>query len=411
MQFISLWCVKGYDNGLRSAVITGGIYCLILLLSLLLGPTTWLFFFGALLTPFLLLTHRRRLRDSDYPGHWIWLPLLPFIGVIATLVSSDNAILLLIFISLAVCMLLYFSSLKSNRKRVYTQGYAGRGIQINRGNTELSQHHKSKKRVEPTLSLQSNDLSEAQDSQRDFAMLSSESETQAGAILQENIQASTQEESESVSSINDSATEEDLYNDSNQAPRFKFNVFSFFKNDDSNGLKSQLEWLKERIKRCDRKVMICGSSLLVFAMVLVSWWGFNGDEASGLPQAASLPKPIIERHEAKLPDGFSLVFENDILIMRWLGEVQDPQTLWSLAQAKGDKSCAELTFNNGDKYRPLTVSIKQDTAIEARFSPLDNAAIITDIAKRGSVSLCGYKFSLKGSLAILGKNPIFGDYL
>ncbi|WP_299493374.1 hypothetical protein [uncultured Shewanella sp.] len=442
MQFISLWCVKGYDNGVRSAVITGSIYCIILLLSLLLGPTAWLFFFGVLLTPILLLTHRRRLRDSDYPGQWIWLPLLPFIGVIATLVTSDNTVLLLVFISIAVGMMLYFSSLKANRKRVYTQGYAGRSIQLHRGNTGLSQNHRSKKRVEPTLSSEVNQPYQSEQSQDSPSHSSSPQEitaTQALSIPSDDINSAKITEPVESSLLQQSAIENHDAADQGEtsAANQCFNSdgheqresctpadesatqqtkwsrkWPFISQDLLSRLRVNLNEIKDKIQKSDRKVIIYASSVFVLALMLVFWLSINRDGSAELTQAsASLPEPLVERHEAKLPDGFSLVFENNILIMRWLGEVQDPQELWSLAQAKGDKTCAELTFNNGVKYRPLSVVIKPDTAIEARFSPLDNAAIITDVAKRGSVSLCGYQFSLKGSLAVLGKNPIFGDYL
>lgn len=118
-----------------------------------------------------------------------------------------------------------------------------------------------------------------------------------------------------------------------------------------------------------------------------------------------------ERVTLALPDGFSVALEDDILIMRWLGEKGKAQNLWSLATAKGDKTCSLLSFNNGTDYRPVTVDLKADSATEARFTPLDTQAIIVDLARRGSISLCGYKFSLKGSQAILEQNRTFGDYI
>lgn len=118
-----------------------------------------------------------------------------------------------------------------------------------------------------------------------------------------------------------------------------------------------------------------------------------------------------ERVTLALPDGFSVALEDDILIMRWLGEKGKAQNLWSLATAKGDKTCSLLSFNNGTDYRPVTVDLKTDSATEARFTPLDTQAIIVDLARRGSISLCGYKFSLKGSQAILEQNRTFGDYI
>ncbi|MBS0042614.1 hypothetical protein KFE26_09910 [Shewanella sp. M16] len=156
----------------------------------------------------------------------------------------------------------------------------------------------------------------------------------------------------------------------------------------------------------------CGVVLLI-ALV----WGLwpNGDSETGDGAEVVTVNAIApyagERVTLALPDGFSVALEDDILIMRWLGEKGKAQNLWSLATAKGDKTCSVLSFNNGTDYRPVTVDLKADSASEARFSPLDTQAIIIDLARRGNISLCGYKFSLKGSQAILEQNRTFGDYI
>lgn len=152
-------------------------------------------------------------------------------------------------------------------------------------------------------------------------------------------------------------------------------------------------------------------------VVLALVWGLwpNGDAETGDGAEVVTVNAIApyagERVTLALPDGFSVALEDDILIMRWLGEKGKAQNLWSLATAKGDKTCSLLSFNNGTDYRPVTVDLKADSATEARFTPLDTQAIIVDLARRGSISLCGYKFSLKGSQAILEQNRTFGDYI
>lgn len=156
----------------------------------------------------------------------------------------------------------------------------------------------------------------------------------------------------------------------------------------------------------------CGVVVL-FALVWGLW--LNGDAETGDGAEVVTVNAIApyagERVTLALPDGFSVALEDDILIMRWLGEKGEAQNLWSLATAKGDKTCSLLSFNNGTDYRPVTVDLKADSATEARFTPLDTQAIIVDLARRGSISLCGYKFSLKGSQAILEQNRTFGDYI
>ena len=114
---------------------------------------------------------------------------------------------------------------------------------------------------------------------------------------------------------------------------------------------------------------------------------------------------------AVMPDGFNVLLEGDVLLLSWLGERGEPGLIWSLATAKGDESCQNLTFNNDAQYRPIEVRLTATTATVARFSPLDTRAILNDIAMRGSLKLCGYQFSLKGSQAALAKEPAFRPYL
>lgn len=150
-------------------------------------------------------------------------------------------------------------------------------------------------------------------------------------------------------------------------------------------------------------------------MLVVLVWGLwpNSDEQAQAQVVSAVPvAPIAsDRVTLEMPDGFSVALEGDVLIMRWLGEQGKTQNIWSLATAQGDKTCRALVFNNGTEYRPMTVDLKADSATEARFSPLDSAGIIADLARRGSIGLCGYKFSLKGSQAILEQNRTFADFL
>lgn len=158
-----------------------------------------------------------------------------------------------------------------------------------------------------------------------------------------------------------------------------------------------------------------GGGVGAVLLVLLVWglWP-NADESpaeEAVPSVPSAPIAASDRVTLDLPDGFSVALEQDVLIIRWLGERDKPQNLWSIATAKGDKSCSALVFNNGTEYRTITVDLLADSATEARFTPLDTASIITDLARRGSIGLCGYKFSLKGSQAVLEPNRAFGTYL
>ncbi len=154
-----------------------------------------------------------------------------------------------------------------------------------------------------------------------------------------------------------------------------------------------LTWAKQ-----NQKLLTAVLGVALFLMVLSSLWSILGssDEAPLEPELVEVQaQNSVERDEVTLPDGFSLVLEDKLLIMRWLGEADNPGPIWSLATAEGDRSCANLVFNNGSEYRPIIVEMMPDTSIEARFTPLDTGKIITDIALRGEVKLCGYEFSLK----------------
>ena len=168
------------------------------------------------------------------------------------------------------------------------------------------------------------------------------------------------------------------------------------------------------IKRHPRGALL-GFGCLSLLLGSLFWLG--GDEATeqvaseAEPEAQIAQAPAAAIKQVAMPDGFKVQLEGRVLMLSWLGERGEPGTLWSLASAEGDSSCQNLTFNNGVSYRPMTVSLLADTSTQARFSPLDTPAIINDIAMRGSLTLCGYEFSLKGSQAALAKEPAFRPYL
>ncbi len=133
-------------------------------------------------------------------------------------------------------------------------------------------------------------------------------------------------------------------------------------------------------------------------------------------QAADEPRPeAVSAPEVSVSfrDGFKLSLQGDKLSLSWLGDDGDNEVLWDLADAKGDRGCRELRFNNGAAYRPMKVErlADQNNSTQAEFTPLDTQAIIKDIARRGKMSLCGYTFSLKGSRADMSKNRVFRAYI
>ncbi|MBT1446384.1 hypothetical protein KJI95_17965 [Shewanella sp. JM162201] len=131
------------------------------------------------------------------------------------------------------------------------------------------------------------------------------------------------------------------------------------------------------------------------------------DEA---PKVAETETPDVQVSSVTLESGVTLKLEGEALILGWSGQITDAATLWSLASGEGDRYCATALFNNGNRYRPLTVTSANGMR-EARFSPLDTQAIVKDLALRGNVQLCGQAFGLKGSQAVIESNARFAALL
>jgi hypothetical protein len=114
---------------------------------------------------------------------------------------------------------------------------------------------------------------------------------------------------------------------------------------------------------------------------------------------------IMRTDRVSFPDNFSLLLsQHHGLIINWQADSSDNEKIWELQNAQGDKSCKEVTFNNGKKIRTTDVVAEDREQYFANFSPLDTESLLQEIAFRGYFTLCGYKFSLKGSQAILGKH-------
>lgn len=176
--------------------------------------------------------------------------------------------------------------------------------------------------------------------------------------------------------------------------------------------KTALSYLVQLSPRHRRLVGLGLGALGTFALIWGVWPSSDTDTAAqSVVNAVPVAPAVGNRQTLEMPDGFSVALEGEVFIMRWLGETGQAHNIWSLATAKGDKTCRTLVFNNGTEYRPVTVDLTADSATEARFSPLDTAGIIVDLARRGSLGLCGYKFSLKGSQAVLEQNRTFANYL
>jgi hypothetical protein len=159
---------------------------------------------------------------------------------------------------------------------------------------------------------------------------------------------------------------------------------------------------------------ITGLLLLLFTAILLS---FSTTESDNEVTSLVITQPTFfhilqKNHQATFTDGFSLfTSEFSGLTIHWQGENTQQLQLWHMQKAQGEQSCQAIIFNNGDTFRTIEVNIENQSKYYANFSPLDSEDILSSIAKRGSFLLCGYKFSLKGSQAVLGKHPYYSELI
>nr|WP_243890237.1 hypothetical protein [Shewanella algae] len=469
-MYKSLICIQGYDNGLRHAAISGAVYLLLLVLGLLLGGGSFIWVPGILLAPVLLLSCRRRLGDGGRNPWLSLIALLPWLILLLAL-STDQAgsyligaLVLALALHAGLALLPGGSRGRGARsKRDYVQGYCGP--------VPLSAERKSKiRRVEPTLGsdVQGYSDNQAHGYADDHAQGYSDDHVYQSSDLDNNkphhssagYSAAGQQPERPLSQAYELASfaaansDHDISHDAISYGPGRSRYFDSAPTEgDTSAIDTEPGWHTDKQARhkvnstepgFDDEVDRTGS----LSVLLLSWrdavlqfWqrlgGLSAAQRKGLaitalvtallglgliiwllwPQAepndasgretTEIAAETSDRVTVRLPDSFNLSLDGDLLGMSWLGDTDAPGPLWDLATAKGDRRCAELVFNNGTGYRPMSVVIGDNGKVEAAFSPLDSQVIVQDMARRGSVKLCGYDFSLKGSQAALGSVPAF----
>lgn len=462
MLYKSLICIQGYDNGLRHAAISGAVYLLLLVLGLLFGGGSFIWVPGILLAPVLLLSCRRRLGDGGRNPWLSLIALLPWLILLLALSTDQDSSYLIGALVLALALHAGLALLPGgNRgrgarsKRDYVQGYCGP--------VPLSAERKSKiRRVEPTLGsdVQGYSDNQAQGYSDDHVYQSSDHDDNQPHHSGAGYSAAGQQPEHPLSPAPEPASfaaansDHDISHDAISYGPGRSRYFDSAPTEgDTSAIGTEPGWYTDKQARhkvnstepgFDDEVDRTGS----LSVLLLSWrdavlqlWqrlgGLSAAQRKGLaiaalvtallglgliiwllwPQAepndasgretTEIAAETSDRVTVRLPDSFSLSLDGDLLRMSWLGDTDAPGPLWDLATAKGDRRCAELVFNNGTGYRPMSVVIGDNGKVEAAFSPLDSQVIVQDMARRGSVKLCGYDFSLKGSQAALGSVPAF----
>lgn len=379
MQFLkSIFCLQGVDNRTRFVAICSAVYVIFIMLTSAFSSNIFisiaiLIFFS----PILAFTSLRRLKDAKLNKNWLFVPNILFVltALIIIFTERNSSYYLLIISALCFAVLLTYPSVnrKNSTPLNYVLGYFG-PVDMTEYQQAMHQGKQAKFRIEPTLAgdnttnLSNNDQ----------------------ALFQSNETTSPYRESEQKIDIG-------------EIIRLKL----------VNNRKAQF------------------AISIVFAITLIgvciSWvmeYFSNNDQSQATQELTRLTestkKALERKHPLSMPDNFSLYLsQHQGISINWQADEVSTPLLWSQSSAQGDKSCQQISFNKGNPIRTLMVEVENNALDSngvynnyfASFSPLDSKALIQSLAFRGSFSLCGYDFSLKGSQAALGKNKHYANWV
>lgn len=379
MQLLkSLFCLQGLDNRTRFFAICSTVYVIfIMLISAFTGKAFISLTLLILFTPILVFTSLRRLKDAKLNKNWLFVPNLLFVLTALIIIFSEQngSYYLLIIPALCLAVLLTYPSVsKKNLAPInYVLGYFG-PVDMTEYQQTTYQSKQVKSRIEPTL-------------------------------------------------MGDRAVT--LNNDEQEAVLQRHNTTPDNKN------KQQID-LGEVIRLnllSNRNVQFAIAIILTITLVgvCVSWlmeYFSNNAQVQTTQESNKLIESTQNTLERKyplaMPDNFSLFLsQHQGIIINWQADEVSTPLLWSQSSAQGDESCQQISFDKGNPIRTLMVQVENNTMVTsgvynnyfASFSPLDSKALVQALALRGSFSLCGYSFSLKGSQAALGKNKKYADWI
>ena len=377
MPFLqAVFCLKGFDD--RSRFFATAIMSLLgftFFSTIFSGYLTLRFAILLILTAVLTCSTKRRLHDAKLNKNWQLVPggLFLFTGVLSLFVENSSSYYLLILPALSIALLLTYPSNNQKARNNYILGYFGPidlGIYI-KDPVVMNSH---KQRIEPTL-------------------------------------------------VSDGTSEQFYINEAVEAQSTTFDKQSEFENNSEQIDVGELIRLKFLSNRKLQLGIIACVSLIFIGVFLNSVFNAISQESTDTnntelnePQVLSnnaVTKTIANKNYLlAMPDNFNLYLSQYRgIIIHWQADEVAEGELWSQLSANGDKSCQNIIFNKGSTIRPLAVSVEKGSEYFASFSPLDSRELIQALAFRGDFSLCGYKFSLKGSQAVLGKNNQYAPFL
>lgn len=441
MQLNTLWCYQGRDNAFRFLAITFASFSFLFLVSVVFPQSVIILISALLTTTVISLSALRRLYDAERPIFWVLLSALPHLLFVLSCYFFESFTAIAGVGLLGIACSVFISFFPTHGQNVsYVEGYYGPKALVE------SVLGGARKRREPQVFGQAAredikpmaaELHQVVDHGRghndtpDFGthqVVFDDTEmtnTEIKHIATEHLETDTTDAPlvapMRFSTHSDSGRSQDQVPESMSAFKQSWQASHRFDVDrdalDTGSVTELLKSWLNRVKEHHIPVMLgvkvlgvlLVSSLIVWLLVSLT----NGSNSKDITEdkVTELASKQVDRVIAKLPDGFWIIMQDSIFIIRWLGDTDTAKNLWRLDTAQGDKSCSELVFNDGSEYRPIRVDLMSDEASEARFSPLDNKSIINHIAMRGSFKLCGYDFSLKGSQATLMQHQEFADYL
>lgn len=377
----SVFCLQGHDDRSRFFALSGLIMFAFVLFSL--AFTSYFIInliFLLFLTSVLTLTTIRRLRDAKLSKSWQLIPsgLFFFMGLIILMLDNNISYSLLILPSLISALLLTYPSQPNRKEKKYYYGYYGP--------VDLSHYHQNaqskvvhSQRIEPTL---------------------------ASGTINTNV----------------------IHNDS--MPSSYSNQDNSFSTETITSNKEQIdlgELIRSKLlhnKKLQKGLVI--GFLIILTLVIISSFIMSNNHIAPEKVVEKTTENLAEKtnesnvnqilasksQHLPMPDNFELYLTPyQGVLLHWQADSVKNGSLWSQLTTKGDKTCQMIHFNKDNDFRPLSVEVENNTDYFAIFSPIDTPELIKALAFRGSFSLCGYDFSLKGSQAALGKHGSYAPFL
>ncbi|OKY25528.1 hypothetical protein [Thalassotalea sp. PP2-459] len=361
--FLSLFCKHGVDNRIRFSVIILACHICFLLFSAMFHTFIAIKLFSAVVGSIIIFySSKRRLADAQLHGPWLYVPAVSFLFSACLMTFIDIvALYWLILLPLALAsLLLTYPGKAKNIRRKYILGYAG---PVDLSIYKDKQVQANQSRVEPNI----------------------------GGVNQPLI------------------AEAELATNhyQHQAHQAK----------PTNSTSDLGELIRAKLLGKNSKYTLSAlAAIVILGIVITSLLSIDKNPEEPEPLISTQPKlnsKVLERfNPISLPDEFTLSLSAyEGIFISWQADIVEQNIVWELKTGQGDKSCSHLTFNNQKTFRPLQVTVENQDTYIAYFSPLDSPDILNNIVYRGSFTLCGYDFSLKGTQAIIGKSNEYAKLL